>query len=142
KLAALEKKQIELCETFTDFEIDASHGQGLELYYREAMTCPTESQYFRMISLKSSSGMTYASLALSTNAKKVFGSLQESLRKCGLFAQIRDDLHSLTKKELIQSKSKYEDITEGKFSFLVVYAVQKFPNDSRILDILKKRTTD
>ena len=35
-----------------------------------------------------------------------------------------------------------EDITEGKFSFLAIYAIHNNPGDHRLLNILKQRTDD
>jgi hypothetical protein len=42
----------------------------------------------------------------------------------------------------MQTKSFCEDITEGKFSFPIIHAIRNFPNDSRLLNILRQRTED
>ena len=34
------------------------------------------------------------------------------------------------------------DISEGKFSFPILYAIQARPNDTRIISILRQRTRD
>lgn len=45
-------------------------------------------------------------------------------------------------KEYTDNKSFAEDLTEGKFSFPIIHAIQQHPEDPRIMNILKKRTTD
>ena len=35
-----------------------------------------------------------------------------------------------------------EDLSEGKFSFLVIYAIHSNPGDNRLLNIIKQRTED
>ncbi len=42
----------------------------------------------------------------------------------------------------MQSKSFCEDLTEGKFSFPIIHAIHSHPEDSRLLNILRQRTTD
>ena len=42
----------------------------------------------------------------------------------------------------MQSKSFCEDLTEGKFSFPIIHSINSHPNDSRLLNILRQRTTD
>jgi geranylgeranyl diphosphate synthase type 3 len=39
-------------------------------------------------------------------------------------------------------KSFCEDLTEGKFSFPIVHHVLASPGDSRVLNIMRKKTTD
>lgn len=64
----------------------------------------------------------------------------------GLFFQIRDDLANLCSKEYADSKSFCEDLTEGKFSYPIINYLKLAPNENgdsqRLMDILKKRTTD
>jgi geranylgeranyl diphosphate synthase type 3 len=44
--------------------------------------------------------------------------------------------------EYMQTKSFCEDITEGKFSFPIIHAVQSRPDDKRLLNILRQRTEE
>lgn len=60
----------------------------------------------------------------------------------GLFFQIRDDYANLMSKEYTDTKSFCDDITEGKFSYPVIHTIKTFPDDNRLLDILKMRTLD
>ena len=41
-----------------------------------------------------------------------------------------------------QSKSYCEDLTEGKFSFPIIYSILARPSDKRLLNILRQRTED
>jgi hypothetical protein len=42
----------------------------------------------------------------------------------------------------MQTKSFCEDLTEGKFSFPIIHAVNSNPEDTRLLNILRQRTED
>ena len=42
----------------------------------------------------------------------------------------------------MQSKSFCEDLTEGKFSFPIIHSVNSFPEDTRLLNILRQKTED
>jgi geranylgeranyl diphosphate synthase type 3 len=42
----------------------------------------------------------------------------------------------------MQTKSFCEDITEGKFSYPIIHAVQCMPEDKRLLNILRQRTEE
>lgn len=42
----------------------------------------------------------------------------------------------------MKSKSYCEDLTEGKFSFPIIYAIHAKKNDTRLLNILRQRTND
>ncbi|KAG8041089.1 hypothetical protein G9C98_002077 [Cotesia typhae] len=44
--------------------------------------------------------------------------------------------------EYSDNKSFCEDLSEGKFSFPIIHAIQTYPEDRQVLNILRKRTTD
>jgi geranylgeranyl diphosphate synthase, type III len=62
------------------------------------------------------------------------------------YFQIRDDYINLADAEYMKSKSFCEDITEGKFSFPMVHAIQQQQNtphtSTQLLSILKQKTED
>ena len=62
------------------------------------------------------------------------------LDKMAVYFQIRDDYLNLVSTEYHDNKSFCEDLTEGKFSFPLIHAIQKIPDDHRLINILKKRT--
>lgn len=62
--------------------------------------------------------------------------------KLGLIFQIRDDYQNLQSKSYIDNKGFCEDLSEGKFSFLIIHSFRSNPNDHQLLNILRQRTTD
>merc|ERR1719189_1190787 len=60
----------------------------------------------------------------------------------GLYFQIRDDYANLCLEEYFANKSFGEDLTEGKFNFPIVHAIQKYPKDNRLKNILRQRTQE
>lgn len=51
----------------------------------------------------------------------------------GLYFQIRDDYCNLSLKEYSENKSFCEDLTEGKFSFPIIHAIQTQKEDKQVL---------
>ena len=60
----------------------------------------------------------------------------------GLYYQIRDDYINLSSDKYMENKAFCEDLTEGKFSYPIIHAIQANPDDRRLLHILKQRTND
>ncbi|KAF3058638.1 Geranylgeranyl pyrophosphate synthase [Daldinia childiae] len=58
------------------------------------------------------------------------------------FSQIQDDYRNLSSPEYGQNKGLCEDLTEGKFSFLIIHSIRTNPSNLQLLNILKQRTTD
>jgi geranylgeranyl pyrophosphate synthase len=56
--------------------------------------------------------------------------------------QIRDDFINLADEEYMKSKYFREDLTKGKFSFPIILAVRRDPNDTKVLSILKQHAED
>jgi geranylgeranyl diphosphate synthase, type III len=76
--------------------------------------------------------------SISNETEKDFEQLVNAL-SC-LF-QILDDYLNLQSKKYHENKSFCEDFTEGKFSFPIIHHI-KNSKDSRVLNILKKKTSD
>lgn len=62
--------------------------------------------------------------------------------KLALYFQIRDDYINLASDAYMQHKSFCEDLTEGKFSFLIIHGIHTHPDDHQLLNIVKQRTED
>ncbi|KAJ3413114.1 geranylgeranyl pyrophosphate synthetase [Chytridiales sp. JEL 0842] len=60
----------------------------------------------------------------------------------GLHFQIRDDYLNLTSTLFTSNKGFAEDITEGKFSYLVIHCIRSDTSNRQLINILKQRTTD
>lgn len=116
-------------------------GQGLDIYYRDNGMCPSEAQYCEMVQHKTAGlfrlGITL--LQSFSDDKRDFIPLCNDL---GLYYQVMDDVLNLKSAEMFGHKSFCEDLTEGKFSFPIVHHVLASPGDTRVLNIMRKKTTD
>lgn len=69
--------------------------------------------------------------------------LNELVDTLALYFQIRDDFINLADSNYMEQKTFCEDLTEGKFSFVIIHAIRNAPEgDNRVLNILKQRPTD
>lgn len=126
---------------YTEQMLELHRGQGMEIYWRENIICPTESEY-KLMTIRKTGGLFMLGVGLMnlfSDCDKDFSKITAIL---GLYFQIRDDYLNLTNKEYSITKSFCEDLTEGKFSFPILYAVNNKRNDDEILTILKQRTED
>ncbi|XP_068914928.1 terpene synthase-like isoform X1 [Tenebrio molitor] len=121
--------------------LELFRSQGMEVYYKDRFICPTESEYIEFTGGKFGSLLTFSVrlLQLFSNNKTDFSVL---IQKLSLFCQIYNDYLSLHSKKYSTLKTFCDDVTEGKFSFPIVHAIQSQPDDDEVLNILKQRTTD
>ena len=56
--------------------------------------------------------------------------------------QIRDDYQNLQSGLYTKNKGFCEDLTEGKFSFLIIHSINSNPNNHHLLNILRQRSED
>lgn len=131
----------EVTKVFTEQLLELHRGQGMEIYWRDNFVCPTEEQYRQMVIRKTGGlfGLAVRLMQLFSNNKNDFTKLTGIL---GYYFQIRDDYSNLCSKEYTEHKSFCEDLTEGKYSFPIIHAIHKHPDDSRVINILRQRTTD
>lgn len=141
---ALEKVQLldhpEATKVYTEQLLELHRGQGMEIYWRDNFTCPSESEY-KLMTVRKTGGLFMLAIRLMqlfSKNKKDFSKLTAIL---GLYFQIRDDYCNLSSKEYSENKSFCEDLTEGKFSFPIIHALQK-QNNRQVLHILRQRTRD
>jgi geranylgeranyl diphosphate synthase type 3 len=131
----------EAIKVFLEELLNLHRGQGFDIYWRDYSLCPTEEQYKSMV-LDKTGGLFRLGLRLMqvfSQDKRDFLPLVNLL---GLYFQIRDDYINLKSEDYAKNKSFAEDLTEGKFSFPVIYAVRANLNDHRLLFILKQHTED
>ncbi|CAK4076099.1 unnamed protein product [Aphanomyces euteiches] len=64
------------------------------------------------------------------------------VNQLGLYFQIRDDYINLVDESYMEGKSFCEDLTEGKFSFPLIFAIHANTTDTRLINIIKQRTTN
>uniref|UniRef100_A0A0K8TSQ4 Putative geranylgeranyl pyrophosphate synthase/polyprenyl synthetase n=1 Tax=Tabanus bromius TaxID=304241 RepID=A0A0K8TSQ4_TABBR len=142
---ALEKVQLldhpEATKVYTEQLLELHRGQGMEIYWRDNFTCPTESDY-KVMTIRKTGGLFMLAIRLMqlfSENKSDFSKLTAVL---GLYFQIRDDYCNLSMKEYSENKSFCEDLTEGKFSFPIIHAIQNQKSDRQVLHILRQRTHD
>ncbi|KMY98069.1 geranylgeranyl pyrophosphate synthase [Drosophila sechellia] len=142
---ALEKVQQldhpEATKVYTEQLLELHRGQGMEIYWRDSFTCPSESDY-KLMTVRKTGGLFMLAIRL----MQLFSSNKEDYSKLtailGLYFQIRDDYCNLSLKEYTENKSFAEDLTEGKFGFPVIHAVRTQKQDKQVLHILRQRTHD
>lgn len=126
---------------YTEQLLELHRGQGLEIYWRDNFQCPTEDEYKEMTMKKTGGLFMFAIrlMQLFSDNKSDFTKLSSLL---GLYFQIRDDYCNLCLREYSENKSYCEDLTEGKFSFPIIHAIQNQKGDNQVLHILRQRTRD
>ncbi|KAF7302585.1 hypothetical protein HMN09_00893000 [Mycena chlorophos] len=120
---------VELMSSINAELLSLHRGQGLDLFWRDTFSCPSEEEYITMVNDKTS-GLLRAGVKLlqacgTTNLETDYMPLVNLI---GVFYQIRDDYSNLRNQDYTSQKGFAEDLTEGKFSFPVVHDIlQKRP---------------
>lgn len=126
---------------FTDELLELHRGQGMDIYWRDSYTCPSEDEYHEMVK-KKTGGLFRLAVRLMQSFSENRSNFVPLLDTLALFFQIRDDYANLLSEEYKENKSFCEDLTEGKFSFPIIHAIRSDSGSTRILNILRQRTTD
>ncbi|CAH8613290.1 unnamed protein product [Heterobilharzia americana] len=142
---ALEKLSVlnrpESVKIFTEQMLELHRGQGMDIFWRSSFKCPSESDYEAMVLCK-----TGGLFGLGVRLMQLFSEVQTNykplLDTLGLFYQIRDDYANLVDLSYHKTKTYAEDLTEGKFSYPIVRAINDHPNDNQVMNILSQRTTN
>ncbi|XP_043468177.1 geranylgeranyl pyrophosphate synthase isoform X3 [Leptopilina heterotoma] len=129
----------EATQVFTEQIMELHRGQGMEIYWRDNFICPSEEEYKTMTIRKTGGlfNLAVRLMQLFSDCKEDFAPLAGIL---GLYFQIRDDYCNLCLQEYTENKSYCEDLSEGKFSFPIIHAIQNQPEDDQVLNILRQRT--
>ncbi|XP_011303191.1 geranylgeranyl pyrophosphate synthase isoform X1 [Fopius arisanus] len=131
----------EATQVYTEQLLELHRGQGIEIYWRDNYICPSEAEY-RHMTMKKTGGLFNLAVRLMqlfSECKEDFSMLTGIL---GLYFQIRDDYCNLCMQEYSENKSYCEDLSEGKFSFPIIHAIQSKPEDRQVMNILRQRTKD
>ncbi|KAI9812920.1 MAG: geranylgeranyl pyrophosphate synthetase [Pycnora praestabilis] len=128
-------------DIYTEELLNLHRGQGMDLFWRDTLTCPSEDDYLEMVGNKTG--------GLFRLAVKLMQAESSSNKDCvplvnaiGLIFQIRDDYLNLSSTIYTSNKGLCEDLTEGKFSFPVIHSIRSNPQNLEILNILKQRSND
>jgi geranylgeranyl diphosphate synthase type 3 len=168
QLSTLENPKV--MKVFTEELINLHRGQGMDLFWRDSLTCPSEADYLEMVHHKTGGLFRLAvklmeaesSIPTVNNSVAVANgpgpsksddrlSCTPLINTIGLLFQILDDLLNLSSPVYASRKGHAEDLTEGKFSFPVIHAIRTAlvaspsPVSQRnnvLLNILRQKTTD
>ncbi|CAG7963531.1 unnamed protein product [Penicillium salamii] len=126
---------------FTEELLNLHRGQGMELYWRDSLTCPTEGEYVDMV-LNKTGGLFRLAVRLMQLESETDCDLVQLVNHLGIIFQVRDDYQNLRGEAYTSNKGFCEDLTEGKFSFPIIHGIHQSPTHSQLLDILRQRPTD
>ncbi|KAG0234387.1 geranylgeranyl pyrophosphate synthetase [Actinomortierella wolfii] len=126
---------------FTQELLCLHRGQGMELLWRDSLTCPSEEDYIKMVNDKTGGLLRLAvKLMQAASSEKVdYVPLVELI---GIHFQIRDDYLNLQSDQYSANKGFCEDLTEGKFSFPIIHSIHADKNSRQLLNILKQKPTE
>ncbi|KAH8551726.1 isoprenoid synthase domain-containing protein [Umbelopsis sp. PMI_123] len=127
-----------LLTIFSEEILNLHRGQGIELFWRDSITCPTEDEFINMINNKTG-GLLRLAVRLMMAASNVEMDYTRLVNLVGIHFQIRDDYMNLQSKHYTDSKGFCEDLSEGKFSFPVIHSIRVNPHDRQLLEILKQK---
>ncbi|XP_072939657.1 terpene synthase-like isoform X2 [Epargyreus clarus] len=145
KILALEHPQA--VQYYSQAIVEAHRGQGIEIYWRDNLECPSEEEYIETSIVFI---LVFQFLQIFSENKTNYMKLMQLL---GIYYQIRDDYCNLINQAgvdnlamktnvKLDNKDYCSDITEGKFSLPIIHALQHSDSADQILNILKQRTED
>jgi len=137
------KNKDEVMEIFTQELLNLHRGQGMDLYWRDTLTCPTEDDYLEMVQNKTG-GLFRLAIKLMQVESSERGRTDcvPLVNLMGLVFQICDDYLNLSSTVYTKNKGLAEDLTEGKFSFPVIHSIRSNPSNLQLINILKQHTQD
>ncbi|KAL4891158.1 isoprenoid synthase domain-containing protein [Aspergillus ambiguus] len=128
-------------KVFMDEMLRLHRGQGMDLYWRDSLTCPTEEEYLEMVSNKTG-GLFRLALRLIQDESDINLDCTQLVNLLGIIYQIRDDYLNLQGHDYSENKGFGEDITEGKFSYPIIHSIRSAPDDLQLRSILRQKPED
>ncbi|KAI9826443.1 MAG: geranylgeranyl pyrophosphate synthetase [Phylliscum demangeonii] len=132
-------------DIYTDELLNLHRGQGMDLFWRDSLTCPTEDDYLDMVANKTGGLFRLAVKLMQAESSRGNNPPKDCVplvNLIGLIFQIRDDYLNLSSTTYAHNKGLCEDLTEGKFSFPVIHSIRARPENLQLLNILKQRSRD
>ncbi|KAF9910416.1 geranylgeranyl pyrophosphate synthetase [Linnemannia zychae] len=126
---------------FTEELLCLHRGQGMELLWRDTLTCPTEEEYIAMVNDKTG-GLLRLAVKLMQAASESNVDYVHMVELIGIHFQIRDDYLNLQSSQYSANKGFCEDLTEGKFSYPIIHSIRADPSNRKLLNILKQKPKD
>lgn len=121
--------------------LNLHRGQGMDLFWRDTLTCPTEDEYLEMVGNKTG-GLFRLAVKLMQAESTTGKDCVVLVNVMGLIFQICDDYLNLSNTTYTQNKGLCEDLTEGKFSYPIIHSIRANPSNHQLLNILKQKTKD
>jgi geranylgeranyl diphosphate synthase type 3 len=121
--------------------LNLHRGQGMDLFWRDTLTCPTEDEYLEMVGNKTG-GLFRLAVKLMQAESATGKDCVALVNVMGLIFQICDDYLNLSNTTYTRNKGLCEDLTEGKFSFPIIHSIRSNPSNHQLLSILKQKTQD
>lgn len=121
--------------------LNLHRGQGMDLFWRETLTCPSEDEYLEMVGNKTG-GLFRLAVKLMQAESKTGKDCVSLVNVMGLIFQICDDYLNLSNTTYTKNKGLCEDLTEGKFSFPIIHSIRASPGNHQLISILKQKTQD
>ncbi|KAG9544525.1 geranylgeranyl diphosphate synthase 1, partial [Aureobasidium melanogenum] len=128
-------------EIYNEELLNLHRGQGMDLFWRDSLTCPSEHDYLEMVGNKTG-GLFRLAIKLMQAESSVSIDCVPLCNTIGLLYQIRDDYKNLSDTIYTQNKGLCEDLTEGKFSFPVIHSIRSDPQNLVLINILKQKPQD
>ncbi|AAS52447.1 AEL238Cp [Eremothecium gossypii ATCC 10895] len=140
----------DLLKVFNEEMMNLHRGQGLDIYWRDTFTVPSEHDYLRMVMHKTG-GLFRLTVrimeALREGPDGPGSTLVPLSNLLGVLYQVRDDYLNLTDSRMSENKGFADDITEGKFSYPIIHGLQYArvhdpAGYDFLVSVLRQRTTD
>ncbi|KAK0515532.1 hypothetical protein JMJ35_001566 [Cladonia borealis] len=128
-------------EIYTEELCNLHRGQGMDLFWRDTLTCPSEDDYLEMVGNKTG-GLFRLAVKIMQAESSSGKDYVPLVNIVGLLFQIRDDYMNLSSSEYAENKGLCEDLTEGKFSFPIIHSIRTNPTNRQLINILKQKPTD
>ncbi|KAH8930454.1 terpenoid synthase [Atractiella rhizophila] len=139
-LQTIREVQRPIPEMITEEMINLHRGQGMDLFWRDNLVCPTEDEYIQMVNNKTGGLFRIAiKLMMATSPECTVSDYTPIVNLIGVAFQIQDDFLNLQSNQYTKNKGYCEDLTEGKFSFPVIHSIRSDPHDRRILNVLRQK---
>jgi len=148
-----DKTKNALYEAYAQEMVNVSLGQGMDIYWHRGLKQDiSEKEYLQMCAYKTGCltrmAVKIGAVLGGANAKQ-FQALSKFAETIGVGFQIQDDVLNLTsgeenKKEMGGEYGKEigGDVSEGKITLMVIYALKHSPKAYRLQQILKMHTKD
>lgn len=125
-------------DVYVEELINLHRGQGMDLFWRDSLTCPTEDDYLEMVGNKTG-GLFCLAIRLMQAESTTGRDFVPLVTLLGLQFQICDDYLNLMSTTYTQNKGLCEDLTEGKFSFPIIHSIRSDHTNRQLINILKQK---